>query len=207
METEAEAELENDPMRTRSSTSSVSSAWMVQPETQNVQMRVSSKHLILASAKFRTCLSSDRFSEGQTLQKEGSVAVPLFDEDPDAMMILLHIIHGQTRKVPRQVSFNMLSRLAFVVNHRQMHEAVEHFSDSWVENLQPDPSPSKSITEVLSRLFISWVFHKETDFEDMSQVLEQESDYNLEEEAGAGPPIPASIISKCTMLILFPMVL
>jgi len=203
VETEAEAELENDLTRSRSSTSSVS-AWMMKPKIQKVQMRVSSKHLILASATFHTCLGSNKFSEGQTLQTEGNVVVLLPDEDPNAMIILLHIIHGQTRKVPRQVSLEMLGRLAFMVNHRQMHEAVEIFSDSWIENLKRDPLPDRYTPEVFSWLFIFWVFQKKDDFGNMSRVLEKESDYNLEDEEVAGPPIPASIISKYTILMLLP---
>ena len=199
VEFEAKAELQNDSTKPESSTSSVSSASrMVKPKVREVQMRVSSKHLILTSATFHTCLGSDKFSEGQTLQTDGNVVLLLPDEDPDAMAILLNIIHGSTRKVPRQVSLHMLTRLAFVVNHRQMHEAVELFSDSWIENLKPAPLSGNDIPDVLSWLFIFWVFQKEDDFRNMSQILEQESDHSLGDKADASPPIPASIISKCT---------
>jgi hypothetical protein len=202
VEREAEAELENNSTRPGSSVSSVSGAsWMMKPKIQEVQMRVSSKHLILVSATFRACLGSDEFSEGRTLQTKGNVVILLSneDEDPDAMVILLHIIHGLTRKVPRQVSLKMLSRLAFVVNHRQIHEAVELFSDSWIKNLKRDPLPCSYIPEVLSWLFIFWVFQKEDDFRNMSQILERESDHSLEDKADAVPLVPASIISECTI--------
>ena len=200
VEPNAEAELENDSTRPGRSPSSVSTAsWMIKANIQEVQMRVSSKHLILASATFGACLGSDKFSEGQTLRTKGNVVVPLPNEDPDAMVILLNIIHGLTRKVPRQVTLEMLSKLAFVVNHRQMHEAVELFSNIWIENLKRNPLPGSNIPEVLSWLYISWVFQKEDDFRNMSQILERESDHSLEDKADAGPPIPASIISKCTI--------
>jgi hypothetical protein len=199
IEPNAEAEIENDSTRPGSSLSSGSTAsWMMKANIQEVQMRVSSKHLILASATFGAYLGSDKFAEGRTLQTKGNVVVRLYDEDPDAMTILLHIIHGQTRKVPRQVSLEMLSKLAFVVNHRQMHEAVELFSDSWIENLKRDSLPGRYTPEVLSWLFIFWVFRKEDDFRNMSQILERESDHSLEDKADAGP-VPASIISKCTI--------
>lgn len=92
-------------------------------------MRVSSKHLILASATFNTSLGSNKFSEGRTLQKEGNVVVPLAEEEPDATVIVMHIIHGQTKKVPRQITLEMLRKIALVIIHRQLHEAVEPFSD------------------------------------------------------------------------------
>jgi hypothetical protein len=195
-EAEVEAGLENDSTRRSSSTSSVSSAWMMNPKIQKVQMRVSSKHLILASATFQTSLGSDKFSEGRTLQTGGNVVIPLPDEDPDAMIIVLHVIHGQTRRVPRRVSWEMLSRLAFVVNHRQVLEAVEPFSDSWIENLKQDWLTGSNISEKFSRLFILWVFQQETGFRNISQALEHESDYNLEDKADTGTPIPASIIKN-----------
>lgn len=171
----------------------------MKPKIQEVQMRVSSKHLILASATFREALGSDEFSESRTLQTKGDVVVPLPDEDPDAMVILLHIIHGLTRKVPRQVNLEMLSRLAFVVNHRQMHEAVELFSDGWIESLKRDHLPGSYTPEVLSWLYVFWVFQKEDDFRKMSQIIERESDHSLKDRAGASTPIPASIISECTI--------
>ncbi|KAL5330950.1 hypothetical protein ACEPPN_000477 [Leptodophora sp. 'Broadleaf-Isolate-01'] len=200
VEPKAEAEQENHSTRPGSSVGSASTAsCMMKPEIQEVQMRVSSRHLILASATFRVSLSSDGFPEGRRLRTEGNAVISLADEDPDAMVILLHIIHGLTRKVPRQVSLEMLSKLAFLVNHRQMHEVVEPFSDSWIENLKRDSLPSSYTPEVLSWLFIFWMFRKEDNFRKMSQILEQETDHSLEDTADAGPLVPASIISRCTM--------
>jgi hypothetical protein len=195
----AESEMQNYLPRPESPASSASfgSLWGKKQKTQEVQMRVSSKHLILASSTFCTSLGSDTFPEGRTLQAEGSVVVPLPDEDPDAMTILMHIIHG--RKAPRHVSLETLTEVAVVVNHRQMHEVVEFFSDTWIENLKPLANliPSSPTPEVLKWLFVFWVFRKKDEFRKASQLLERESDDSLEDEADAGPPIPTSIISKC----------
>jgi hypothetical protein len=137
-------------------TSSVSFALWRRKQNTEVQMRVSSKHLILASSTFCTSLGSDIFPEGRTLQTEGSVVVLLPDEDPDAMTILMHIIHRLTSKAPRFVSLETLTKLASVVNDRQMHDAVEFFSDTWIEKLKPivNALPSSHTTEVLEWLFI-----------------------------------------------------
>ncbi|KAG4431287.1 hypothetical protein IFR05_013231 [Cadophora sp. M221] len=169
------------------------------PRAEKVQMRVSSKHLILASPTFRTSLGSDTYPEGRTLQNEGSLAIPLPDEDPDAMIILLNIIHGLSSKVPRQVDLNMLSKIAVTVNHRHIHEAVGIWSDTWIGNLKRVEGLPRSYTPdtLLPWLFISWVFRKHEDFRKMAQILEQESDSILETEVDAvyiGPYIPASII-------------
>lgn len=190
-----------------SSASAFSANQETKPRVENVQMRASSKHLILALPTFRISLGSDRYSEGRKLQTEGNLVVPLPDEDPDAMIILLNIIHGLSSKVPRRVDLNILSRLAVVVNHRQMHEAVELWSDTWIENLKRDEGLPGSYTPeiLLSWLFIFWVFRKDEDFREMSQILERECDHSLESEVETvyvGPYIPASIISEfviCTL--------
>lgn len=174
------------------------------PRVEKVQLRASSKHLILASPTFRTSLGSDTYPEGRTLQIEGNVVVLLLDEDPDAMIILLNIIHGLSSKVPRRVDLNMLSKLAVAVNHRHMHEAVGLWSDTWIENLKRDEGlPSSYTPEILlSWLFIFWVFRKDEDFRNMSQILERESDDSLENEVETvyvGPYIPASIIREFAM--------
>lgn len=117
------------------------------------------------------------------------------------MIILLNIIHGLSSKVPRRVNLNTLSKLAVTVNHRHMHEAVELWSDTWIENLKRDEGLAESYTPeiLLSWLFIFWVFRKDEDFRNMSQILERESDDSLEHEVetvNVGPYIPASIISE-----------
>lgn len=150
------------------SATSISDTRETESKTQQVQMRVSSKHLVLASRTFRTCLGS--FSEGRMLQTEGNVTLPLPEEDPDAMIVLLHIIHGQTRKVPRQVSLDMLKRLAAVVNYYQIQEVVENFSDIWLEYLGHKSLPADYTREALAWLFIFWVFRKKDGFRGDSNI-------------------------------------
>ncbi|KAK0101829.1 hypothetical protein ONS95_006978 [Cadophora gregata] len=103
---------------------------------EQVQMRVSSRHLTLASPTFRASLGSDAYPEGWALRSEGHLVIPLCDEDPDAMIILLSIIHGLSSKVPRRVDLDMLSKIAIAVNHRRMHEAVGIWPDTWMEKLK-----------------------------------------------------------------------
>ncbi|KAH6698141.1 hypothetical protein BKA61DRAFT_497534, partial [Leptodontidium sp. MPI-SDFR-AT-0119] len=95
-----------------------------------VQMRVSSKHLILASPTFRISLNSSIYPEGRTLQVEGHLVIPLLNEDPDTMIILLNIIHRQSSKVPRRVDLNILCKISITINHRQIHDAIRIWSDT-----------------------------------------------------------------------------
>ena len=58
---------------------------------------VGAHRLVRRIATFRTSLGSGTYSEGRILQIEGNLAVPLPDEDPDVMIILLNIIHGTVK--------------------------------------------------------------------------------------------------------------
>ncbi|KAL5346695.1 hypothetical protein ACLOAV_008402 [Pseudogymnoascus australis] len=136
-------------------------------------MRVSSKHLILASRTFCTSLNS--FSAGHMLQTERNVTLTFPDEEPDVMIILLHIIHGKNMKVPRQVSLAMLTKLAAAVNYHCIQEAVELFSDIWLKDLKKRPLPTSYTSEVLPWLFIFWVFRKKDGFRNMTRILHQEN--------------------------------
>jgi hypothetical protein len=162
-----------------------------------VYLRVSSKHLILASTYFRTMLGPTEYPEGRTLHSEGNVLIPLPDDDSRALAILMYIVHGMTRKVPRHVTLRTLTTLAGLVNYYQLHEAVELFSDTWIANLE-EGLPGSNLNVVLQWLFISWVFQKGDKFKKMSRILERESDDRLEDGVDESIPIPASIISELT---------
>ncbi|KAH7363900.1 hypothetical protein BKA65DRAFT_446423 [Rhexocercosporidium sp. MPI-PUGE-AT-0058] len=183
------------------STSTYSVRQESKPNVEKVQMRVSSKHLILASPTFRTSLGSGTYPEGRTLQSEGHLVIPLPDDDPDVMIILMNIIHGHSSEVPRRLDLSMLSKIAIAVNHRRMHEAVGIWSETWIENLKRDEGLPSSYTPdaVLSWLFIFWVFREAEGFRNMSGILVRESDGSLENEVEAayiGPHVPVSIIKN-----------
>jgi hypothetical protein len=161
----------------------------------DVHMRVSSKHLILASPTFRSMLGPN-FEEGQRLRIEGSTDIALGDDDPDAFEILLNIVHGLTRRVPRSVSLDMLTKLAVLVNYYQMHEAVELFSDTWIDTLVKEGLPQSYGPEAVCWLLITWVFHKPLEFRSVSRVIELGCDENLEDDFDEGLPIPPPIICK-----------
>jgi len=159
----------------------------------DVHMRVSSKHLILASPTFRSMLGPN-FEEGQRLRIEGSTDIALGDDDPDAFEILLNIIHGLTRRVPRSVSLDMLTKIAVLVNYYQMHEVVELFSDTWINTLAREGLPQSYSTETIKWLLISWVFHKPMEFQAVSRVIELGCDETLEDDFDESVPIPPHIL-------------
>jgi len=134
------------------------------------------------------------FEEGQRLRIEGSTDIALGDDDPDAFEILLNIIHGLTRKVPRRVSLEMLTKLAVLVNYYQMHEVVELFSDTWIDNLAREGLPLSYCPEAICWLLITWVFHKPREFREVSRVIELGCDETLEDDFDESVPIPPPIL-------------
>jgi hypothetical protein len=163
------------------------------PENQDVSCVVSSGHMMLASAYFQKRLSGEYY-DAITLKNTGRVTISL-DHDPDTFTILLNIIHGRTRQVPRQVNLELLSKLAVLVNYYGMLESVELFSDTWIENLKREGMPKEYNEQVLPWLFIFWVFEKGRDFRDMARLVQRECDETLDELVGI-IPLPHTMISK-----------
>ena len=163
--------------------------------TSEVHMRVSSRHMILASRNFRDMLGNDNFKEGQTLRSEGKLDVPLPEDDPDAFIILLSIVHTHTRKVPRYVTLATLTSLAILVDKYSLLEAVELFSDLWIDNVKDEePMPESFTDDVPSWLVISWVFQKPEVFKAMFRIIEQECDERLEDMFRDDLPVVPFII-------------
>ncbi|OQE34555.1 hypothetical protein PENCOP_c017G03061 [Penicillium coprophilum] len=68
--------------------------------------QVSSKYLALLSAYFKRMLKN-RWTEGDALRTNGSAEVPVNNCKPDILLIILNLIHGQLRQIPR----HLLSKL------------------------------------------------------------------------------------------------
>jgi hypothetical protein len=154
---------------------------------------VSSRHMMLASQYFQTILSGD-FNEAITLRANGHVTIPL-SADLDTMIILLNIVHGASRKVPRQVSLEVLSKLAVLVSDFGMLESVQFFSDTWIDSFQREGLPKSYNENVLLFLFVFWVFDRPSEFKNMTRLTQRECDEKLDEDV-RDVPIPHNIISK-----------
>lgn len=160
----------------------------------SVNMLVSSKHMILASSVFAAMLKVD-YKEGSTLESKGKVEILLPDDEPDVFTILLNIIHGRTKKVPRRIDLVSLTKLSILVDKYQMHEAVGVFAEIWIEALKVD-LPQDLTEDVLFWLCISWVFGDGIIFQKVTEILMRMSDSEFDEDAMNELPIPEAIIGK-----------
>lgn len=112
---------------------STQSAPVAEPEM--IRMIVSSKHMMLASPVFKAMLQPGRFREGIQRNAAGQLEVDLPDDDQHIMVIVLNIIHGRNRLVPKQADLEMMTKLAILVDKYQMVEVVESFSNPWIDDL------------------------------------------------------------------------
>lgn len=136
---------------------------------KEIHMLVSSKHLMLASPVFKAMLQHSNFKEGDTLRSSGQVKVPLPDDDPAALKILLDIVHGRVRQVPRQVGLKTMTELSILIDKYQMLEVVEIYVEIWMTTLKTSV-PIFFTADLLSWLSISWVFGLADIFKQISRI-------------------------------------
>jgi len=81
--------------------------------------------------------------------------------DHEAFAIVVDIIHGRNRRVPRSVSLEMLAKISVVVDDLSCFEAVEVFSKMWITELKGS-LPSTYCRDLVLWILISSVFRDDT---------------------------------------------
>jgi hypothetical protein len=162
------------------------------PNSQ-IRFRVSARHLTLASPFFERSLKRG-WCEGETLYSSGHVEISVLDCDPEALLILLKIIHCQPRSVPRRIGLDLLTKLAVLVDYYKCHEAVDVFSDLWIDYLRKG-IPDTYSDDLIRWIWISWVFRKGDLFKMATRAAQRWSDSPMKT---LGLPITDSIRSKNT---------
>ncbi|KAK8851051.1 Nuclear pore protein-like protein [Apiospora arundinis] len=120
-----------------------------------VRLRVSSKHLKLASVYFHA-RDPKEFQEANY-------------PDSDAMLTLMNIIHGRHRSVPRQLSLVKLARIAYLVESYHCNEVVDVFAERWISSLM-HTLPMKYDRSLVLWLYISHIFSREDIFKSMTRI-------------------------------------
>ncbi|KAH7117538.1 hypothetical protein B0J11DRAFT_582945 [Dendryphion nanum] len=133
-----------------------------------VRIRVSSKHLTLASPYFSKSLQGG-LTEGNTLRTQRHLELAMKEQDPEAALIVMNIIHGRSRQVPPLISVIMLTKIAVLVDYIQCHEAIEPFSDKWIDNMEENV-PKTYCRELVHWICISYVFEKLSIFRAVTQT-------------------------------------
>ncbi|KAF2181502.1 hypothetical protein K469DRAFT_740767 [Zopfia rhizophila CBS 207.26] len=139
------------------------------PDETLVRIRVSSKHLMLASSYFKRNLGSG-LAESDTLRSHGHLELAMSGQDPEVTLIVMNIIHGRTRKVPPSVDVNMLTKIAVLVDYLQCHEVIEPFSDKWIKKRKGN-IPETYSRELVQWLCISLVFNQASLFKAITRTV------------------------------------
>ncbi|TLS22376.1 uncharacterized protein PpBr36_09923 [Pyricularia pennisetigena] len=153
----------------------------VPPPRTEVRFRVSSKHLTLASSTFRSMLNG-QWAEANRHE------IAAEDWDTEAMCILLLVIHGRNQRVPKNVSLELLTNIAILVDYYDCREAMDSAAAIWIKGL--DLQPEETSRDLVFWLFIAWAFRRDDIFTDVTTTAvlrgeEQLRTWNL--------PIPESI--------------
>ncbi|KAK7987155.1 hypothetical protein PG988_002143, partial [Apiospora saccharicola] len=114
------------------------------------RFRLSSKHMTMASSYFKKML------QGPWRESSAST-IFAFDWDPEAMVILMNVIHGHHRKIPQAVDLEKLAKIAVIVDYYDCHEVVEIFAKRWIKLLKPTV-PIEYCRELMLMLAICCVF-------------------------------------------------
>jgi len=166
------------------------------PIPGRVHVRVSSKHMTLASPIFRVMLAPNGFMEGRDLELFGRVEVPLPDDDDAALILLLRIIHNHTKEIPVSIELELLTKVALLVDKYRLQDAVEFFSKIWMNHV--DHRTGSFHLNIPQWLCISLIFRNKQLFDKVAGLAVEHSDINFGINFD-DLPIPDRLIGTITL--------
>ncbi|KAJ8071765.1 hypothetical protein OCU04_002081 [Sclerotinia nivalis] len=144
---------------------------------------VSSKEMMEASPVFNAMLDG-RFQEGETLKRTGRVEVPLDDDNPAAMNMLLNLIHSDCLKdyssIPLTIDLPTFTELTIVFDKYQirLNGAFQFIAREWRSRLlhtdtlsDGDNFLNENAFIVFQWICIAWVFKMDDVFSKYTKFL------------------------------------
>ncbi|KAK1672362.1 hypothetical protein BDP55DRAFT_673662 [Colletotrichum godetiae] len=159
------------------------------PERPEVKYLVSSRHLALSSRYFSAKLSGP-WIEAAVKHIDGCYHMDATEWDSEALLILMRVIHGKTRSVPRHMDLEMLAKLAVLVDYYECHEVIEIYCPGWIGPLS-DKLPADYGRDMVLWLLISHVFQQYDIFQQMTRVAVLKS---ADPVRTMELPIPSSLV-------------
>ncbi|KAK4119561.1 hypothetical protein N657DRAFT_684358 [Parathielavia appendiculata] len=133
-----------------------------------LRIKVSSRHLALASRIFKTKLQFG--GSKSTRQADGRIHLQLAEGfDGEAVSIVMNAIHSRGSKVPKSVSVETLSQIALFVDRFQLLDAVEVYADRWISKLELS-IPTTYNRDLILWLYISHVFRQPEIFKSVTKT-------------------------------------
>ncbi|CAN9252193.1 unnamed protein product [Alternaria alternata] len=147
----------------------------VEPEEESIHYHVSSRHLMLASPVFKRALNRDGFTESVRNEIDGFFHVQASDWDPEAFLIVLQILHGRNKQVPRKVSLDMLAKIAILEDYYTFGESLDVFTEMWVQELMKVSVPKVYCRDLVLWIWVAWLFDKDQQFKQATTVAIKQS--------------------------------
>lgn len=157
---------------------------------QDIYIRLSSRHLILASPNFKTMLTG--CWQESTIRSEDKNSIKVEDWDANALIILMNVVHGRIRSIPRSIDLETLAKIAVLVDYYNCHEVVELAVEMWITRLKW-PLPTTYCRELVLWLHVSWVFCEADIFENVTRTALRTMKGQL---CTMDLPIPGNIVRK-----------
>ncbi|KAJ0162450.1 hypothetical protein CTA2_4530 [Colletotrichum tanaceti] len=142
-----------------------------------IKYLVSSRHLSLASNYFQAKFKGP-WMEASTKHADGRYHVDASDWDSRALLTLMQAMHGRHRAIPRQVTLEMLAKMAVLVDYYDCLEVIEIFSSMWIESLKNkllNGLPTQYGRDMVLWLLISHVFQQDDVFSQMTKIAVTQS--------------------------------
>ncbi|KAM0551757.1 hypothetical protein ACHAPJ_008325 [Fusarium lateritium] len=118
-------------------------------ETTEFRMRVSSRHLTFASPVFKAMLQGP-WIEGTTRE------IPATEWNPQALVVVLSVLHGRLRQVPRIISIKFFVDITIIAEYYRCEEAMQFCAEVWYANAY---KPLETFCKKsIMWLYIAWVF-------------------------------------------------
>lgn len=126
------------------------------------RLRLSSKHLMLASPRLRKMYVGDW--KGATDRDEGGLLTWLGDLfDLGIFITVMNVIYGRHRNVPRVVNLESLAKIAVVTDYLMCHESMEVLSVVWINELKGS-LPDAYCRDLILWIMISFIFRDQDAF-------------------------------------------
>ncbi|KAH8655654.1 hypothetical protein BX600DRAFT_385449, partial [Xylariales sp. PMI_506] len=149
--------------------------------------KLSSMHLKLACVYFKKMFQ--RSWKESSVFIDGYYTVTASEWDAEALLILMNVIHGRSRNVPRSISLEMLAKIAVLVDYYKCYEVVEFHVENWIQELSRS-LPNEYNRDLVLWLTVSWVFSHAILFKAITKVATKESKGPLQT---FGLPVPSYI--------------
>lgn len=145
------------------------------PKRQCTTFRLSSHHLIRSSPAFKALLTGD--PEWARRNRKLLIEAEQF-YDPEAMKVVLDVVHSRSRQIPKTVSLELLAKISKIVSSYAIHEAMELVAPAWVEHLLKNTDYISKETcpaerEVEQWISVAYVFNNPAAFMLITQLVMQ----------------------------------